>query len=87
MRDRNETIYRLTVEDIFLTAENGDYKEAELTESVVERVIHKIEAMDFGDMAETITLFIEDAIKEERDEAELTKEEQQAVIDGALVKE
>ena len=64
MRDRNETIYRITVEDIFLTAENDDREESELTPEVIEKVIHKIEAMDFGDMAETISLFIDDAIAE-----------------------
>jgi hypothetical protein len=63
-RDRNETIYRLTVEDIFLTAESYGRDEADLTPEVIEKVIHKIEAMDFGDMAETIDMFIEDAIRE-----------------------
>jgi hypothetical protein len=63
-RDRNETIYRLMVEDIFLTAESYDRDESELTPEVVERVIHKIEAMDFSDMAQTIDMFIDDAIQE-----------------------
>jgi hypothetical protein len=63
-RDRNETIYRLTVEDIFLTAESYGRDESELTTEVVERVIHKIEAMDFSDMAQTIDMFIDDAIQE-----------------------
>ena len=63
-RDRNETIYRLTVEDIFLTAENYDRNESDLTPEVVEKVIHKIEAMDFGDMSQTISMFIDDAILE-----------------------
>ena len=66
-RDRNETIYRLTVEDIFLTAESADRDLAELTDDVVERVIHKIEAMSFEDMAETIDMFIEDAISESKE--------------------
>ena len=66
-RDRNETIYRLTVEDIFLTAESYGRDESELTPEVVERVIHKIEAMDFSDMAQTIDMFIDDAIQEVRD--------------------
>jgi hypothetical protein len=66
-RDRNETIYRLTVEDIFLTAESYGRDESELTTEVVERVIHKIEAMDFSDMAQTIDMFIDDAIQEVRD--------------------
>ena len=64
MRDKNETIYRITVEDIYLAAENDDRDESELTEEVVEKVIHKIEAMDFSDMASTITGFIDDAIEE-----------------------
>ena len=63
-RDRNETIYRLTVEDIFLTAESYDRDESELTPAVIEKVIHKIEAMDFSDMAQTIDMFIDDAIRE-----------------------
>jgi len=66
-RDRNETIYRLTVEDIFLTAESYGRDESELTPEVVERVIHKIKAMDFSDMAQTIDMFIDDAIQEVRD--------------------
>ena len=63
-RDRNETIYRLTVEDIFLTAESYDRDVDELTPEVVEKVIHKIEAMDFGDMSQTIDMFTDDAIRE-----------------------
>ena len=63
-RDRNETIYRLTVEDIFLTAESYGRDEAELTPEVVEKVIHSIEKMDFGDMSQTIDMFIDDAIGE-----------------------
>jgi len=63
-RDRDETIYRLTVEDIFLTAESYGTEESELTPEVVEKVIHKIEAMDFGDMSQTIDMFIDDAIRE-----------------------
>jgi hypothetical protein len=66
-RDRNETIYRLMVEDIFLTAESYGRDESELTPEVIERVIHKIEAMDFSDMAQTIDMFIDDAIQEVRD--------------------
>jgi hypothetical protein len=63
-RDRNETIYRITVEDIFLTAESYGRDESELTPEVVEKVIHKIEAMDFSDMAQTIDMFTDDAINE-----------------------
>jgi hypothetical protein len=63
-RDRNETIYRITVEDIFLTAENSGRDESELTSEVVEKVIHKIEAMDFSDMAQTIDMFTDAAIDE-----------------------
>jgi len=63
-RDRNETIYRITVEDIFSTADSYGRDESELTPEVVEKVIHKIEAMDFSDMAQTIDMFIDDAIDE-----------------------
>ena len=63
-RDRNETIYRILVEDIYSTAESFDRDLAELTDDVVERVIRKIEAMDFSDMAETIDMFIDQAIIE-----------------------
>lgn len=66
-RDMNETIYRITVEDIFLTAESYDRDVSELTPEVVERVIHKIEAMDFGDMAQSIDMFTDDAIEEEKE--------------------
>jgi len=65
MRDRNETIYRITVEDIFMAAESEDRPESELTEGVIERVIHKVEAMDSSDMNEAICQFISDAILEE----------------------
>jgi hypothetical protein len=63
-RDRNETIYRITVEDIFLTAESYGRDEGELTPEVVEKVVHKIEAMDFSDMAQTIDMFTDAAIDE-----------------------
>lgn len=65
MRDVNETIYRITVEDIYMAAESEDRPESELTEGVIERVIHKVEAMDSSDMNETICQFISDAILEE----------------------
>lgn len=64
MRDKNETIYRITVEDIYLTAESHGFEESVMTEEVVEKVSHKIEAMDFSDTAETIGCFINDAIEE-----------------------
>ena len=67
-RDRNETIYRLTVEDIYLVAESFDRDEGDLTPEVIERVIQKIEAMDFSDMAETIDMMIEDAIGEVKED-------------------
>lgn len=67
-RDLDETIYRLTVRDIYGVAENADLpseeEPGELSDEVVEKVIHKIEAMDFSDMADTIRLMIEDAIEE-----------------------
>lgn len=65
MRDKNETIYRITVEDIYLAAESEDRQLSELTDDVIERVIHKVEAMDSSDMNETICQFISDAILEE----------------------
>jgi hypothetical protein len=68
--NRNKTIYRLTVEDIYLTAEMMEDDDTGeplvLTDDIVERVIRKVEAMDFSDMSETLRLMIEDAI-EERD--------------------
>ena len=66
-RDRNETIYRILVEDIYLTAESYNRDVAELTDDVVERVIHKIEAMSFEDMAETIDMFTDEAIRETKE--------------------
>jgi len=63
-RDRDETIYRITVEDIFSTAESYGRDEGELTPEVVDRVIHKIGAMDFTDMSQTIDMFTDDAIDE-----------------------
>ena len=60
-RDMDDTIYRITVEDIYQIAEVG---EQELTDKIVERVIHKIEAMDFSDMADTISVMIDLAIEE-----------------------
>ena len=63
-RDRDETIYRITVEDIFSTAESYGRDEGELTPEVVERVIHKIGAMDFGDMSQAIDRFTDEAINE-----------------------
>ena len=68
MRDRYETIYRVCVEDIYLTAESYGRNDGELTEAVVEKVIHKIEAMDFGDMAQAIDMFIDEAIDELKEE-------------------
>ena len=47
-----------------MTAESYDRDESELTPEVIEKVIHKIEAMDFSDMAQTIDMFIDDAIRE-----------------------
>lgn len=63
-RDKDETVYRICVEDIYLTAESFGRDQSELTDDVVERVIHKIEAMDFSDMAQTIDMFTDDAIGE-----------------------
>jgi len=63
-RDRNETIYRVIVEDIYLTASSYGRDEAELTNEVIEKVIHKVEAMDFSDMSQAIDQFTDDAIRE-----------------------
>ena len=67
-RDRNETLHRITVEDIYLTAESYSRDEADLTDEVIERVIHKIEAMDFSDTTDTIDIMTDEAIREERAE-------------------
>lgn len=64
MRDKNETIYRITVEDIYLTAEDCDRDESEITPEVVDKVIRKIEAMDSSDMAQAIDQFTDEAIEE-----------------------
>ena len=64
MRDKNETLYRITVEDIFLAAESCDRDESELTPEVVEKVCHKIEAIDSSDMTAAIDQFTSDAIEE-----------------------
>ena len=64
IRELSETLYRITVEDIYLTAESMGRDEAELTPAVVERVAHKIEAMDDDSIVEIIDLMIDDAIDE-----------------------
>ena len=63
-RDRNDIIYQLTVEDIYSAADFNDIDTATITDDVVEKVCHKIAAMDFVDMSETIAKFIGEAIKE-----------------------
>ena len=68
-RDRNETVYRILVDDIYSTAESYDRDVAELTDDVVERVIRKIEAMSFEDLSQTIDMFIEDAVHQSKAEA------------------
>ena len=67
-RERNEIIYEIRVEDIFLTAESFDYNEADLTQEVIERVIQKLETMDWGSMADTINIMIDDAMYEIQEE-------------------
>ncbi len=66
MRDMGETLFQITVGDIYEVWDcDPDHDEAKLTEEVVEKVCHKIEAMDFGDtLNDTITEFINDAILE-----------------------
>ena len=68
-RDRNQTIYRILVDDIYDVAESNDRDTADLTDDVVERVIHKIEAMSFEDLAESIDMFIDDAIRQSQQES------------------
>ena len=68
-RDRNETVYRILVDDIYSTAESYDRDVADLTDDVVERVIRKIEAMSFEDLSQTIDMFIEDAVHQSKAEA------------------
>lgn len=63
-RDKNERIFSIIVEDIYLTAESFDRDESELTEEVIEKVIHKIEAMDFSDISQAIDQMTDDAIRE-----------------------
>jgi len=65
MIDMAETVYRITVQDIYEVADSmrGE-DEGELTDEVVEKVKHKIEAMDFSDMADTINIMIDAAIDE-----------------------
>lgn len=58
-RDINETVYRILVSDIHDTAENYDL--GELSDEVVDKVCYKLEAMDFGNLSETIKIMIEDA--------------------------
>jgi len=68
VRERNEVIYSIAVEDIYLAAESYDRDEADLTPEVIEKVIQKIEAMDFSGLAEVIDEMIDDAIEEEENE-------------------
>jgi len=68
VRERNEVIYSIAVEDIYLAAESYDRDEADLTPEVIEKVIQKIEAMDFNDLAGIIDEMIDDAIEEEKEE-------------------
>ncbi len=68
-RDKNETVYRILVDDIYGVAESYDRDVAELTDDVIERVIHKIEAMSFEDLAQAIDMFIEDATRESKAES------------------
>ena len=66
--DRNKTIYRILVDDIYSTAEAYGRDLATLTDDIVERVIHKIEVMSFEDMAEAIDMFTDAAIRESKGE-------------------
>jgi len=70
IRELSETIYRITVEDITLAAKSHDRDEDDLTPEVMERVIHKIEDMDDGYMADLIDMFIDGAIDEIEEEKE-----------------
>lgn len=65
--DLDKTIYRILVRDIYGVAENADIPEDNpgvLSDEVVEKVMYKVEAMDFSDIADTIRGFIEDALAE-----------------------
>ncbi len=68
VRERNEVIYSIRVEDIYLSAESL-VRETDLTPDVLERVIQKLEALDtievFGEMIDDM---LDDAIEEENDE-------------------
>jgi hypothetical protein len=55
--DLTEVIYSITVGDILDIAEQW---EEELSDDELAHVIHYIQNMDFGDMAETIRLMIEE---------------------------
>lgn len=73
-RDLDEILYSLSVRDIYMVFDSFiDRDESELTDEVVEAVCLKIEAIDFEDMSETISTFIDDAIQEikEKEEAKL----------------
>jgi len=70
VRERNEVIYDIRVEDIFLAAEECGRDESDLTPEVIERVIQRLESMDFGLVAEAIDEMIEDAIEDEKIEEE-----------------
>lgn len=65
--DKDATIYRLTVEDIYLVAES-DERLDDLIDDIVSRVARKVEAMDFSDLSETIGEFISDAIEDKKKE-------------------
>ncbi|KKM69334.1 hypothetical protein LCGC14_1451800 [marine sediment metagenome] len=66
VRERNEVIYSIRVEDIYLSAESL-VRETDLTPDVLERVIQKLEALDtievFGEMIDDM---LDDAIEEEQ---------------------
>lgn len=64
-RDLDEILYSLSVRDIYMVFDSFiDRDESELTDEVVEAVCLKIKAIDFQDMSETISTFIDDAILE-----------------------
>lgn len=61
MRDKNETLYRITVEDIYIVAEGEGL---ELTDEIADKVAYKIEAMDSSGEYECIEEWIREAIEE-----------------------
>ena len=65
VRERNEVIYSIRVEDIYLSAEFFDRDESDLTPEVIEKVIQRVEALELGGLDALLDVMIQDAIEEE----------------------